>query len=113
MGDRVPKLSEASIAFLQPALAGQRSRAAELLNNAVLAEPDQLIQPNDIPIYEDAEEWPAELGKPSGSWMTPIIRRRDRVVAQFEREYLTRLIGLETCRKPRGWPALIARRFTA
>ena len=60
---------------------------------AVLAEPDQLIQPNDIPIYEDAEEWPAESGIPSGVMDDAYHPAKDRVVAQFEREYLTRLIG--------------------
>ena len=60
---------------------------------AVLAEPDQMIQPNDIPIYEDGSEFPSEA-----AMTTPVLDEayhiaKDRVVAQFEKEYLTRLIG--------------------
>jgi hypothetical protein len=33
---------------------------------AVLAEPDQVIQPNDIPVYDDATEWPTESVVPAG-----------------------------------------------
>ena len=60
---------------------------------AVLAEPDQTIQPQDIPIYEDAAELQAE-----GTLAAPVLDEayhlaKDRVVAQFEKEYLARLIG--------------------
>src|SRR5512146_2809389 len=58
MGDRLPKLSEASIAFLRSRV--WRGNVRELQNViehvAVMAEPDMLIQPNDIPIYEDTGE---------------------------------------------------------
>ena len=94
MGDRVPQLSEASIAFLRsrPWRGNVRELQNVIEHVAVLAEPDQTIQPNDIPIYEDAEEWPAEIAvMPPRSWTRPITRAKDRVVAQFEREYLTRL----------------------
>ncbi len=95
MGDRVPKLSEASITFLRsrPWRGNVRELQNVIEHVAVLAEPDQLIQPNDIPIYEDAEEWPAESGMPAGVMDDAYHPAKDRVVAQFEREYLTRLIG--------------------
>jgi DNA-binding NtrC family response regulator len=95
MGDRVPKLSESSIAFLRSRQ--WRGNVRELQNViehvAVLAEPDHLIQPNDIPIYEDAEEWPSESGLPAGVMEDAYHPAKERVVAQFEREYLTRLVG--------------------
>jgi transcriptional regulator with PAS, ATPase and Fis domain len=95
MGDRVPKLSDASISFLRsrPWRGNVRELQNVIEHVAVLAEPDQMIQPNDIPIYEDAEEWPAETGMPAGVMEDAYHPAKDRVVAQFEREYLTRLIG--------------------
>jgi transcriptional regulator with PAS, ATPase and Fis domain len=95
MGDRAPKLSEASVAFLRSR--AWRGNVRELQNViehvAVLAEPDQLIQPNDIPIYDDAGEWPAENSAPGGVMDEAYHPAKDRVIAQFEKEYLTRLVG--------------------
>ena len=95
MGDRVPRLSDAGIAFLRsrPWRGNVRELQNVIEHVAVLAEPDQLIQPNDIPIYEDSADFPGE-----GTTAAPVLDEayhpaKDRVVAQFEREYLTRLIG--------------------
>ncbi|MBL8980498.1 MAG: sigma-54-dependent Fis family transcriptional regulator [Gemmatimonadetes bacterium] len=95
MGDRVPKLSDSSIAFLRsrPWRGNVRELQNVIEHVAVLAEPDQMIQPNDIPIYEDGSEFPSEA-----AMTTPVLDEayhiaKDRVVAQFEKEYLTRLIG--------------------
>jgi DNA-binding NtrC family response regulator len=60
---------------------------------AVLAEPDQVIQPNDIPLYDDAADWPVENGLPSGVMEEAYHPAKDRVIAQFEKEYLNRLVG--------------------
>ncbi|MDX2122234.1 MAG: sigma-54 dependent transcriptional regulator, partial [Gemmatimonadota bacterium] len=62
MGDRVPKLSDSSIAFLRsrPWRGNVRELQNVIEHVAVLAEPDQMIQPNDIPIYEDGSEFPSE-----------------------------------------------------
>ncbi|HEY7026904.1 MAG TPA: sigma-54 dependent transcriptional regulator [Gemmatimonadales bacterium] len=95
LGDRVPKLSEASIVFLRsrPWRGNVRELQNVIEHVAVLAEPDQVIQPNDIPIYEDASEWPSD-GVISTAVMDDAYHlAKDRVVAQFEKEYLTRLIG--------------------
>jgi len=95
LGDRVPKLSEASIVFLRsrPWRGNVRELQNVIEHVAVLAEPDQVIQPNDIPIYEDASEWPSE-GVISTAVMDDAYHlAKDRIVAQFEKEYLTRLIG--------------------
>jgi transcriptional regulator with PAS, ATPase and Fis domain len=95
MGDRVPKLSDASIAFLRsrPWRGNVRELQNVIEHVAVLAEPDQVIQPNDIPIYEDNTEYSSD-----STLATPVLDEayhigKDRVVAQFEKEYLTRLIG--------------------
>jgi DNA-binding NtrC family response regulator len=60
---------------------------------AVLAEPDQTIQPNDIPVYDDSSEWPAENVALPGVMDEAYHPAKDRVVVQFEKEYLTRLIS--------------------
>ena len=61
-GRPVPRLSEASIAFLRsrPWRGNVRELQNVIEHVAVLAEPDQIIQPNDIPVYDDGSEWPAE-----------------------------------------------------
>src|SRR5687767_2709308 len=95
MGDRVPRLSEASVGFLRsrPWRGNVRELQNVIEHVAVLAEPDQVIQPDDIPVYDDNNEWPAE------SVVSPAVLdeayhpAKDRVVAQFEKEYLTRLIS--------------------
>ena len=96
MGDRLPKLSEASVAFLRSRV--WRGNVRELQNViehvAVLAEPDQLIQPNDIPIYDDSRRVAgARPELPAGVMDEAYHPAKDRVIAQFEKEYLTRLVG--------------------
>jgi DNA-binding NtrC family response regulator len=59
---------------------------------AVLAEPDQTIQPNDIPVYDDGNEWPADTAVSSAVMDEAYHSAKDRVVAQFEKEYLGRLV---------------------
>jgi len=95
MADRMPRLSEASIAFLRsrPWRGNVRELQNVIEHVAVLTEPDQVIQPNDIPIYEDASEWPAEPSVAATVMDEGYHAAKDRVVAQFEREYLTRLIN--------------------
>ena len=68
MGDRVPQLSEESIGFLRsrPWRGNVRELQNVIEHVAVLAEPDQTIQPNDIPVYDDSAEWPAESVTPPG-----------------------------------------------
>jgi transcriptional regulator with PAS, ATPase and Fis domain len=96
LSDRTPRLSEAAVAFLRsrPWRGNVRELQNVIEHVAVLAEPDQVIQPNDIPIYDDNNtEYPTE-----GAVTAPMLDEayhpaKDRVVAQFEKEYLTRLIG--------------------
>lgn len=95
MGDRLPKLSDASITFLRsrPWRGNVRELQNVIEHVAVLAEPDQVIQPNDIPIYEDGSEYPSESALTAPVLDEAYHVAKDRVVAQFEKEYLTRLIG--------------------
>jgi DNA-binding NtrC family response regulator len=95
MGDRLPRLSDASIAFLRsrPWRGNVRELQNVIEHVAVLAEPDQAIQPNDIPVYDDSSEWPAESVAPAGVMDEAYHPAKDRVVVQFEKEYLTRLIS--------------------
>ena len=94
MGDRVPRLSEASIGFLRsrPWRGNVRELQNVIEHVAVLAEPDQTIQPNDIPVYDDGQEWPAESVVSAAVMDEAYHSAKDRVVAQFEKEYLTRLV---------------------
>jgi DNA-binding NtrC family response regulator len=96
MADRMPRFSEASVAFLRsrPWRGNVRELQNVIEHVAVLAEPDQVIQPNDIPIYEEGGEYQVQ----AQALTTPVLDEayhvaKDRVVAQFEKEYLSRLVG--------------------
>jgi DNA-binding NtrC family response regulator len=52
-----------------------------------------VIQPNDIPVYDDGSDWPTENVAPPGVMDEAYHSAKDRVVVQFEKEYLTRLIS--------------------
>ena len=95
MGDRVPRLSDASLAFLRsrPWRGNVRELQNVIEHVAVLAEPDQVIQPNDVPIYEDGSEFGTESALTAPGLDEAYHLAKDRIVAQFEKEYLTRLIG--------------------
>jgi transcriptional regulator with PAS, ATPase and Fis domain len=95
MGDRPPRLSEASVAFLRsrPWRGNVRELQNVIEHVAVLAEPDQLIQPTDIPIYDDTGEWPTVVPASISAIDEPYHTAKDRVLAQFEKEYLNRLVA--------------------
>jgi len=95
MGDRAPRLSDAGLSFLRsrPWRGNVRELQNAIEHVAVLAEPDQLIQPNDIPVYDDTGEWPTETAPPPGVMDEAYHAAKDRVVAQFEKEYLGRLVA--------------------
>jgi DNA-binding NtrC family response regulator len=62
---------------------------------AVLAEPDQTIEPSDIPLYDEQGSWPSDSA-PSGSaghMDEAYHSAKDRVIAQFEKDYLARLVN--------------------
>lgn len=95
-GEPAPKLTDVTIDFLRSK--PWRGNVRELQNLiehvAVLAEPNQPIQPDDIPTYEDAPlETSTENSIPSGILDDAYHPAKDRLIAHFEREYLSRLVS--------------------
>ncbi|HEY9478632.1 MAG TPA: helix-turn-helix domain-containing protein, partial [Gemmatimonadaceae bacterium] len=92
-GDAQPKLTEASIDFLRSR--PWRGNVRELQNVvehvAVLSEPGAPIQPDDIPVYDDAPAVSVKSALPRAMMDEPYHAAKDRLIAEFEREYLTRL----------------------
>jgi transcriptional regulator with PAS, ATPase and Fis domain len=93
MPDRAPRLSEASIEFLRsrPWRGNVRELQNAIEHVAVLVEPEQVIEPGDIPMYDDAEAPAARAAAPALDG--PFHDVKDQVIAQFERDYLTRLVA--------------------
>ena len=93
MPDRMPKLTDEAFDYLRSR--AWRGTVRELQNViehvAVLAEPDQPIRPDDIPIYDDPDQ-PVERVT-STQLDGPFHDVKDRVVSDFERDYLTRLVA--------------------
>jgi DNA-binding NtrC family response regulator len=95
-GDLAPKLTEGAIDFLRSKQ--WRGNVRELQNViehvAVLAEPNQPIEPSDIPIYDEpTSEMPADGSMPFGILDDAYHPAKDRLVAHFEKEYLSRLVS--------------------
>jgi transcriptional regulator with PAS, ATPase and Fis domain len=93
MPDRMPRLTEEAVAFLltRPWRGNVRELQNVIEHVAVLTEPDHAIRPADIPIYDDVE--PPEVPVSGPVLEGPFHEVKDRVVGDFEREYLTRLIA--------------------
>ncbi len=94
-GDAMPSLSDASVAFLRgrPWRGNVRELQNVIEHVAVLAEPEQVIEPGDIPVQDDGQDWPAEPAVSAAVMDEQFHTAKDRVIAQFEREYLTRLVA--------------------
>ena len=103
MPDRCPRLSEESITFLRsrPWRGNVRELQNVIEHAAVLLEPDQTIQPGDIPLYESGEPMPGvpadgisgSLAASAVNASEPYHIAKDRVVAHFEKEYLAALVA--------------------
>ena len=117
MGDRVPRLSEASIGFLRsrPWRGNVRELQNVIEHVAVLAEPDQVIQPDDIPVYDDGGGVAGRergagrcarrgLSSRQGSGRGPVREGVPHPPHQSRRR--------ATCPRRRGWPASTGRRCT-
>jgi DNA-binding NtrC family response regulator len=93
MPDRSPRLSDASIEYLRslPWRGNVRELQNVIEHVAVLVEPEQVIEPADIPVYNDTEVAPERA--PAPQLDGPFHDVKDRVIAQFERDYLTRLVA--------------------
>lgn len=95
-GDPSPKLTESAIDFLRsrPWRGNVRELQNVIEHLAVLAEPNQQIKPDDIPLYDDdAPAAPAESGFPTGIMADAYHLAKDRLIAHFEKEYLSRLVA--------------------
>ncbi|MGH7621015.1 MAG: sigma-54-dependent transcriptional regulator, partial [Gemmatimonadaceae bacterium] len=92
-GDAMPKLTDSSMEFLRTRQ--WRGNVRELQNViehvAVLAEPGQPIQPTDIPAYDEGAAAPARSSLSAAIMDEPYHAAKDRLIAEFEREYLSRL----------------------
>jgi transcriptional regulator with PAS, ATPase and Fis domain len=89
-----PKLTPAAVDLLKSK--PWRGNVRELQNVieylAVLAEPGQPIRPDDIPFYDDPAA-PGESTLSSALMDEGYYSARDRLVADFEKAYLSRLVG--------------------
>lgn len=95
--DRAPRLSEESIQFLRsrPWRGNVRELQNVIEHVAVLVEPDSVIMPDDIPLYEDggAPVGVERAGAVLAASDEPYHAAKDRVVARFEQDYLARLVS--------------------
>ena len=95
-----PRLSESTIDFLKTR--HWRGNVRELQNVieqlTVLTESGSLIQPDDVPMYDDsgpgaAPEPVTGESFPAAVMTSTFHEAKDRLIAHFEKEYLTQLIG--------------------
>lgn len=93
-GDLPPRISEEAMDFLRsrPWRGNVRELQNAIEHVAVLAEPNQQIRPDDIPIYDEVVAAPSDSGLPTGIMEEGYHSAKDKLVAHFEREYLTRLV---------------------
>ena len=96
MPDRTPRISEACIAHLRgrPWHGNVRELQNVIEHVAVLAEPDQVLGADDIPTYDGQDETPRE----ASSLALPVTDEayhpaKEKIIAQFERDYLVRLVA--------------------
>jgi transcriptional regulator with PAS, ATPase and Fis domain len=92
--DPLPRLSAAAVAFLQSC--PWRGNVRELQNViehlAVLAEPGSEIQPHEIPVHREAAE-NGENGVLGTVLDEAYHLAKERILAHFEKEYLSRLVA--------------------
>ncbi len=96
-GEQLPVFSDAAFDYLRAR--PWRGNVRELQNlvehTAVIADAGKAIHPDDFPVYDDAPGPGAaqESAMFSGSYMNDAYHvAKDKLVAQFENEYLTRLV---------------------
>jgi DNA-binding NtrC family response regulator len=93
--EATPKLSEDAIEFLRTR--PWRGNVRELQNVieqlAVLAEPGHLVEPADVPIYDEAAVEKPVNGLPAGMLTEPFHLAKEKLIAHFEKEYLAQLVA--------------------
>jgi DNA-binding NtrC family response regulator len=60
---------------------------------AVLAEPGHVVEPNDVPIYDEAAVEKPVNGLPAGMLTEPFHLAKEKLIAHFEKEYLAQLVA--------------------
>jgi DNA-binding NtrC family response regulator len=93
--DAMPRFSEAALDLLRsrPWHGNVRELQNVMEHLAALTEPGSTIRPDDIPFYDDPSIQSADLPIPLPLLEEGYYTARDRLVAEFERAYLSRLFG--------------------
>ncbi|HYW49720.1 MAG TPA: sigma-54 dependent transcriptional regulator [Gemmatimonadaceae bacterium] len=98
-GEPSPTMSEDAHDFLRsrPWRGNVRELQNMIEHTAVVADPGKALMGSDFPVYDDAPEGSSgasETAAFSGSYMNDAYHvAKDKLVAQFEKEYLTRLVS--------------------
>ena len=98
-GEPSPVISEDAHDFLRsrPWRGNVRELQNMIEHTAVVADPGKTLQGGDFPVYDDAPDGsagPTEATTFAGSYMNDAYHvAKDKLVAQFEKEYLTRLVS--------------------
>ena len=93
--ETLPKFTTASLDVLRsrPWHGNVRELQNVIEHVAVLAEPGQPIRPDDIPFYDEPLDAATDVPIPSALMDEGYYTARDRLVASFEKAYLSRLVG--------------------
>jgi len=93
--EAAPKISESAIEFLRSR--PWRGNVRELQNVieqlTVLAEPGHTVLPDDVPVYDDNLTEAPSTGLPPNVLSDSFHVAKDKLIAQFEKEYLSQLIS--------------------
>lgn len=94
-GAPIPRFTDAAIAALRswPWRGNVRELQNVVEHTAVLADPGQELGPDDIPLHEDTSPNNAGSSRlPASMFEEGFHVARERLVSQFEKEYLSRLV---------------------
>jgi DNA-binding NtrC family response regulator len=93
--DAAPRFTPASMDLLRskPWHGNVRELQNLIEHIAVLAEPGQSIRPDDIPFYDEPVSAPSDASIPTALLDEGYYSARDKLVSNFERAYLSRLVG--------------------
>jgi DNA-binding NtrC family response regulator len=88
-----PRFGEECMAFLKsrpwPGNVRQLQNVVEHVT--VIAEPGSILQPDDVPLYDQAPDAADQTGLPANVLNDSFHNAKEQVIAHFEREYLLRL----------------------
>ena len=89
-----PKLTEAAMDFLRarPWRGNVRELQNVIEHVTVIAEPNQHIQPDDIPLYDEPPASSEPAGLPVAILNEAFHAAKEKLVVHFEKEYLSRLV---------------------